>query len=110
MVLDSAVQLHGAHRGDCGAGVTDFPHWRYQTGATTDRTVRWRSRLADGSVVSWSLEVEQGANGVLAHLSAAAVAGPMTRLPPGLCRVALRAWTGVELAGIAKATEPSTAR
>ena len=107
-VLKSAAQRHAQDDLDSGTGIANLPHWRYKPGASTDKTVVWRSGAADGSIVNWCLEVEQGANGVLAHLSAVAVAGPMTRLPRSVGRFALQAWTGVELHGLAKVTESST--
>lgn len=81
-----------------------LPHWRHRP-PLPDRSVVWRYRLPDGSVLGWCLEVEQGANGTLAHLSAGAVSGPVTRLPRPLQRLALGAWTGRELAGLARAVE-----
>ena len=81
-----------------------LPHWRDRP-PLPDRSVIWRYRLPDGSMLGWCLEVEQGANGTLAHLSAGPVTGPATRLPRPLQRLALRTWTDRELAGLARAVE-----
>jgi hypothetical protein len=89
---------------------TDFPHWRYGPDAPGDRVARGRTRWPDGSVVTWCLELEPGANGVLAHLSADAAAGPLHRLPRPLCRLALRSWSGRHLTRLARAAEATATR
>jgi len=109
-VVRAASQLHGKDVDEAGAATTDSLHWRYAPGTAPDKTVRWRSRVVDGSVVSWCLEVEQGANGVLAHLSASALGGPVARLPRRLRCLTLQAWSARELAGLAEAINPSAER
>jgi hypothetical protein len=84
----------------------DVPRWRNWDAPDAERAACWRTRWPDGSVVAWCLEVEQGANGVLAHLSAAPAAGPLRKVPPPLRRLALRAWAGRELAQLARVAEP----
>ena len=84
------------------------PRWRYPE-SPADRSACWRTRLPGGSVVGWCLEVEPGANGVLAHLSAATVEGRMTRLPAAVQRLALQRWTGHVLAVLARAVESAPA-
>jgi len=51
--------------------------------------VQWHSRYG-GHSLAWTLEVQQGANGVLAHLTAEACGGPLTRLTPRWQRIALQ--------------------
>lgn len=92
----------GVHLLDTG------PRWRDGSGRP-DRSTCWRTRLPDGSVLGWRLEVEQGANGVIAHLSAAVVSGRLARLPPKLQRLALLPWTEHELAVLTRAVEAPTA-
>lgn len=80
------------------------PHWRHAD-PPADRSTCWRTRLPDGSVLRWCLEVEPGANGVLAHLSAALVLGRLARLPPAVQRLALKRWTQHELQVLARTVE-----
>lgn len=82
--------------------------WRYAeppAGASTG----WRTRLPDGSVLGWCLEVEPGANGALAHLTVAPVAGRLTLLPATVQRLALLPFTERELTVLARAVEPAAA-
>jgi hypothetical protein len=67
--------------------------------------LRWRLRLPGGRWLDWWLEVEQGANGVLAHLSAD-LSPPASRLLPSrLSKLALEAWTAHELAALGRRAE-----
>jgi hypothetical protein len=100
-LLGHASQRHVGRRVD---PVGPVPRWRYPD-PPADRSTCWCTRLPDGSVVGWCLEVEPGANGVLAHLSAALVTGRLARLPRTVQRLALRRWTEHELAGLARAVE-----
>jgi hypothetical protein len=66
----------------------------------------WTGHLPGPSVhrdVVWWLEVERGATGVLAHLSAQ-VLEPRSR-PAPLSSLALHAWSGRELATLAREAE-----
>ena len=65
----------------------------------------WRLRLPGGRWLDWWLEVEQGANGVLAHLSALPSSHPSGRPPSRLSRLALEAWTAHELAVLGRGAE-----
>jgi hypothetical protein len=67
--------------------------------------VRWRLRLPGGRWLDWWLEVEQGANGVLAHLSALPSWHHSSVLPSRLSRLALEAWTAHELAVLGRGAE-----
>ena len=67
--------------------------------------VRWRLRLPGGRWLDWWLEVEQGANGVLAHLSAVPSSHPSRLLQFRLSRLALEAWTAHELAVLGRGAE-----
>lgn len=104
-LLGHAARLHPTG----GQNPGPVPRWRY-TEPPPDRSTCWRTRLPDGSVLGWCLEVEPGANGVLAHLSVAPVAGGLTRLPVAVQRLALHHWTERELAGLARAVEPERPR
>jgi hypothetical protein len=100
-LLGHATQLHGAVSPD---EVGAYPRWRYAE-PPADRSACWCTRLPDGSLVAWRLEVEPGANGVLAHLSATLVAGRLARLPGTVQRLALRRWTEHQLMRLARAVE-----
>lgn len=100
-LLGHVTQLHGVGRAD---PVGPYPRWRYAE-APADRSACWCTRLPDGSLVAWCLEVEPGANGVLAHLSAALVAGRLARLPGTVQRLALQRWTEHQLTRLARAVE-----
>ena len=67
--------------------------------------VGWQLRLPRGRWLDWWLEVEQGANGVIAHLSAVPSQRAFSPLPPRLCRLALEAWTAHELAALGRGAE-----
>lgn len=82
--------------------------WRYLD-PPVDCSAGWRTRLPDGSVLGWCLEVEPGANGALAHLTVAPVAGRLMLLPATVQRLALRPWTERELTALARAVEPVAA-
>lgn len=100
-LLASAQERHAP----CGPDRTErFPRWR-DDDPRADRSTSWVTRLPDGSVLGWCLEVDAGANGVLAHLSAAVVGGRLTRLPGPVQRLVLRRWTEHELAVLARAVE-----
>ncbi|WP_375425375.1 hypothetical protein [uncultured Friedmanniella sp.] len=100
-LLGHAAQQHPVTGPD---PVVPVARWRAHL-PLTDRTTCWRTRLPDGSVLEWCLEVEPGAHGVLAHLSAAPVAGRLTWLPGPVQRLALRRWTEHELTALARAVE-----
>lgn len=100
-LLGHAAQLHGTDGPD---PVGPFPRWRYAE-PSADRSACWCTRLPDGSLVAWCLEVERGANGVLAHLSAALVTGRLARLPGSVQRVALERWTEHQLTRLVRAVE-----
>lgn len=101
-LLDHAAAAHPEPLSDSDRA--GLPHWRDRA-PLPDYSFVWRCLLPDGSVLGWCLEVEQGANGILAHLSAGPVAGRATRLPHRLQRLALRPWTDRELAELARAVE-----
>ena len=85
----------GAQAGAPWLGRTSRPH----------PALRWRHRLPGGRWLDWWLEVEQGANGVLAHLSAD-LSPPASRLLPSrLSKLALEAWTAHELAALGRGAE-----
>jgi hypothetical protein len=67
--------------------------------------VCWRLRLPGGRWLDWWLEVEQGANGVLAHLSALPSSHLSRLLRFRLSRLALEAWTAHELAVLGRGAE-----
>ncbi|GAA1838189.1 hypothetical protein ACFFOM_18470 [Microlunatus capsulatus] len=101
-----ASAVHGTVPDDPAPG--HLKRWRYAeppVGASTG----WRTRLPDGSVLGWCLEVEPGANGALAHLTVAPVAGRLTLLPEAVQRLALIPFTERELTVLARAVEPVAA-
>lgn len=104
-VLDHAAELHASDNVDSAARAEPIPHWRHGRGPDLDWSRCWRTRMPGGAVLIWCLEVEPGANGVLAHLSAAPARGPSGRLPPPIPPLALRAWTARELASLARVAE-----
>ena len=107
-LVHHASQVHASQVRSAAAPARELKRWRYgdpPAGCSAD----WRTRLPDGSVLGWCLEVEQGANGALAHLTAAPVAGPLLRLPDGVQRLALLPWTERELTALARAVEPAAA-
>ena len=104
LLLRHACRLHPGATGS-DAGVTRAAHWRGRA-PVAGRHACWRTRLPDGSVLSWCLEVEPGANGILAHLTVAPLAGRLTRLPGAVARWALHPWAQRELAVLARAVEP----
>jgi hypothetical protein len=67
--------------------------------------VRWRLQMPGGGWLDWWLEVEQGANGVLAHLSAIPSPPASRPLTSRLSRLALEAWTAHELAALSRGAE-----
>lgn len=67
--------------------------------------LRWRLRLPGGHWLDWWLEVEQGANGVLAHLSADLSPPASGLLPTRISKLALAAWTAHELAALGRGAE-----
>ena len=67
--------------------------------------VRWQLRLPRGRWLDCWLEVEQGANGVIAHLSAVPSPHAFSPLPPRLCQLALEAWIAHELAALGRGAE-----
>ena len=104
-VLDYAAELHAPDGVEVATRAEPVPHWRHGHGPDLDRSRCWRTRMPGGTVVIWCLEVEPGANGVLAHLSAAPARGPIRRFPPVIPPLALRAWTARELASLARTVE-----
>jgi hypothetical protein len=58
-----------------------------------------------GRWLDWWLEVEQGANGVLAHLSAVPSPNAFRPLSSRLSRLALEPWTARELAALGRGAE-----
>lgn len=101
-LLKHAAAVHPEQLSDTDGA--QLPHWRDRA-PQPDHSSSWRSSLPDGSVLGWCLEVEQGANGILAHLSAGPIAGWATRMPGTLQRLALHTWTDRELAELARAVE-----
>jgi hypothetical protein len=71
-------------------------------------TRHWQEHYADGWTVGWWLEIEQGANGVLAHLSAAASPEPRHSVPARLSGLVLELWASRELAALARTAEAVT--
>ena len=69
------------------------------------QAMRWRLRMPGGRWLDWWLEVEDGANGVLAHLSAVPSPHPFRLLPSRLSRLALEAWIAHELAALGRGAE-----
>ena len=104
-----ACAVHGTRAdGTDAPGSRGLKRWRYAeppAGASTG----WRTRLPDGSVLGWCLEVERGANGALAHLTVAPVEGRLTLLPETVQRLALIPFTERELTVLARAVEPVAA-
>lgn len=101
-LLEHAAAVHPEQLSD--GDRAQLPHWRDRA-PQPDRSSSWRCALLDGSVLGWCLEVEQGANGILAHLSAGPIAGRTTRMPGSIQRLALQTWTDRELAELARAVE-----
>ncbi len=105
---DSArLMYHAAriHLTSVGSASGEHKRWRYEVppdGCSTG----WHTRLPDGSVLGWCLEVEPGANGVLAHLTVEPVSGRLTLLPPAVQQLALKAWTERQMTVLARAAEP----
>lgn len=103
-----ASAVHGTAVDGSEPSAGELKRWRYAeppAGASTG----WRTRLPDGSVLGWCLEVERGANGALAHLTVAPVAGRLTLLPESVQRLALIPFTERELTVLARAVEPIAA-
>ena len=67
--------------------------------------MRWRVLLPGGGWLDWWLEVEQGANGVLAHLSAVPSPHALRLLKSRLSWFALEAWTSRELIALGRGAE-----
>lgn len=61
----------------------------------------WWSRLA-ANTISWTLEIDQGATGVLVHLTAEPVSGPLLRLSWRARAVLLRPFSVHELTELAR--------
>lgn len=109
-LLGHASDRHAQQPTVSGPGERAVPGWRYGEDPPPDKATQWCSRLPDGSLIRWTLEVEPGANGVLAHLSAAATAGPVRRLPARVRRLALQAWVVRELSLLAQSVEVGRAQ
>jgi hypothetical protein len=103
-----ASAVHGTAVDGSGPGAGELKRWRY-TEPPAGASTGWRTRLPDGSVLGWCLEVERGANGALAHLTVAPVAGRLTLLPETVQRLALIPFTERELTVLARAVEPLAA-
>jgi hypothetical protein len=75
-------------------------------GSRLPRTVtRWRQRLPGNRWLDCWLEIEQGANGVLAHLTVAPTSDTTWPLSSRLSRIAVEAWTAHELTALARGAE-----
>ena len=106
-LVEHASAVHGTSPSP-DAAEDDLKRWRYAE-PPAGTTTGWRTRLPDGSVLGWCLEVEPGANGALAHLTVALVAGRLTLLPATVQRLALVPFTERELSALARAVEPVAA-
>jgi hypothetical protein len=104
-LLREAAHLHQPLSPAVAVQPSTFPSWRYPAGNAPEFTTRWRTQFPGGSAIGWCLEVEQGANGVLAHLSAAPLSGPLRRVPDVVSRRALRALAWRELGSLARLAE-----
>jgi hypothetical protein len=78
--------------------------WRYRQAKLSGR-IAWGNIPIPGGSVSWCLEIEPGATGVLAHLSATPARGPLTELPLLLLRLTMEAWAARKLAQLAQTVE-----
>jgi hypothetical protein len=94
----------GATNSSSAEATAATPPWLGRS-SSQHPAVRWRLQLPGGRWLDWWLEVEQGANGVLAHLSALPSWHPSRRLPSRLSRLALEAWTAHELAVLGRGAE-----
>jgi hypothetical protein len=106
--LDTVLQVtprSGRRRVLTARAVPDCPGWRYRESPPPGRSVTWRTRGVVGSTLSWCLEVEPGANGVLTHLSVAALDGPLARIPPEIRRPMLYVLTQRTLGHLARSVE-----
>jgi hypothetical protein len=84
--------------------VTGEPPW-LGTSRRARPAAHWRQQLVGQCWLDCWLEIEPGANGVLAHLSAAPSPGATWPLPSRLSRIVLEAWTARELAALARGAE-----
>ena len=103
-LLRRARQVHSSEVGPPGGPVA-APRWRYVDTVPPGCATDWVVRLPDGSTVSCCLETERAANGVLAHLSVAAVSGRVCRLPNRVRRLVLQAWAGHVMSDLAHGLE-----
>jgi len=105
-VMAEAIRL-GAHD-QPGVFVGQVvPQWRYRQAKLSGRIARGKIQIPGGSV-SGCLEIEPGATGVLAHLSATLDRGPLSELPPPLLRLTMQAWAARKLTQLAQTVEHHT--
>ena len=107
VLLDRAQRRHpGQHRD----GSSTDPHdwvvsWFGSTSPRRRPAVVWRQQLAGNLDLGCCLEVEQGANGVLAHLSVKPTTDTTWRLAMLVSRLAVDAWVAHELSILARDAE-----
>jgi len=99
VLLAQAALRHDATR--CAASTTSVPVWLEKL---RPEAVAWRSDLPGSWQVEWCLEVEPGANGAMAHLTAVATSEP-GRPCRGIADTLLGRWAAHELGALAETAE-----
>jgi hypothetical protein len=104
-VREHVAELAGA---EIASTATEWPRW-FPHGAPRRAVVKGWREFGPGPHPGWPidccLEVEQGANGVLAHLSAMPASDQPWPLPGPVTDLVVRMWTARRLAKLANAVE-----
>ena len=106
VLLDQAMRRHPIQLRDGFPidQVDNLVSWFGSTGRRPRSTLVWRQRFPGNLHLRCCLEVEQGANGVLAHLSAKPATATTWPLAV-LSRLAVEAWIAHELSILARNAE-----
>jgi hypothetical protein len=107
VLLDQAMRRHPTLQQD-GRTIDQVDRVGMWFGRSSQRArpaVFWRQRLPGNLQLRCCLEVEQGANGVLAHLSAQPMPDTTSPLAVLVSRLAVERWIAHELSVLARSAE-----
>lgn len=105
VLLDQAVRRHPTQQREPLDQVDPVASWLSWPSKQRRPPVIWRQRLPGNLQLRCCLEVEQGANGVLVHLSAVPATDPTWPPAAMVSRLAVEAWIARELTILARDAE-----